>query len=1342
MDPIAAGMVFQDRYEILAKLGEGGFGEVYRARQKVTQHEVAIKVLRTFHSTEEHQVARFQREMQVCAQLYHPNIVRLIDSGKAEPGLLYTVFEYVPGRTLAEVLATEGVLGPGETVHLMLQVLDALSCAHNQGVIHRDLKPQNIMLSQTGVRRNAMVLDFGLGTLASGSKEDVARITRTHEMLGTPTYAAPEQLRGEPVTANSDLYSWGLIFLECLTGQRAVEGATVQQVIFKQLGPELVSIPSWLEGHRLGQLLRKVTNKDVKAREVPAPRVVRELELCAVEGWPMGEGKGIESIPAPLLSSGTLDGPARGERRQLTAVCCHVSLSADGSVEEDEELDLLLRSLHASCAYIARRHGAHVGSVLGEWMLFYFGYPLAAEDDARRAARAALEMASQMERKGAELVSEGKSRLEFRAGIHTGLVISQDPHAHARADLPALVGSTPNVAVRMQARAEPGAILVSEATSKLLRGHFVFDEARREEGAGGKEGGRFRLLHEYRTSSTGVDGSITLPLYGRSEELDLLRQRWAQTVGGTGQSILLSGEPGIGKSRLVHELVRKVRGTPHTFLECRCAPEGKNNALFPVVELLESLLGLGRNAKPEQALAAIEALLTQHGFLLAEAMPLVAGLLSVRGSSGQYPIPEVSPQRAKELTLNLLVSLFFEMAEQQPLLLLVEDLHWADPTTLELLSQLIEDSSTTQLCLVLTARSEFIPSWPMSKVLQVQLSRLDRQRAEEMVSGLTQQTPLPREVVEQLVSRTDGVPLFLEELTRMVMDALPARGSETPSRVWTPTRLAIPTTLRDSLMARLDRLGPARETAQLAAALGREFSYEVLRAVSPRPEAELQRDLKALADADLVHRRRGVRNPSYLFKHALIRDTAYESMLRPLRREVHERIAAMLERHFPEVVGTRPDLLALHHAAADQKRQALDYAQKAAMGALMRSANNEAVAHASDALDWLEVVADERERAQAELGLNGIIIPARMSTHGWADERIKNRIDRSQQLVDALGDTPQVAPSLWALGLYHHTRGHRGAARAVMERLLAMGEQSADDSLIVMALCGLGHCLTVEGRMAEARECFERSLSLYDASRHAKLAVYLGLDPRAYAQMAMGFLVWMMGYADLAATYAQSALTWAEETKHPSSLALAYFFHLTFLQAQGARDQVISLGDKALEITQRYGLPANEVYCRMVRNWAVRDRDGLRRDIDELHQKLGVRLAMTYYNYLLAELEFDAQRYSAALAIIDTFLGDGRRPEERYYLADLLCLKGRCLQAQGESGAAEACLKEALEVAKQQSAKMLELKAANALSELFQARGQTAQARALLTPLLEWFTEGLQTPDVSRARTLLGQLAA
>ncbi len=1333
--PITAGTVFQDRYEILSKLGEGGFGQVYRARQRATNHEVAIKVLRTLHTADEQQIARFQREMQLCAQLYHPNIVRLVDSGNADPDLIFTVFEYVPGRTLAEVLEEEGALPPWEAAHLMSQVLDALGCAHNRSVIHRDLKPHNIMITTTGVRRNALVLDFGLGTLSSDKQEDLARITRTREVLGTPGYAAPEQLRGEPVTDRSDLYSWGLIFLECLTGRRIVDGATLQQVIYKQLGPEPVPIPEWVENHRLGWLLRKVTNKSVEQREVSAQSVLRELEACGMEGWPVSGAHSGAVTPTRLPVADTLVTRLEGERRQLTAVCCSLHLSsADGESVDEEDLDRLLRSLHASCAESARRHEAYVGSVLGGRMLFYFGYPVAQEADARRAARAALEMAVRMEQQGAQLARDHKGALEFRVGIHTGLVISQEQRSLGQGDLPALVGTTPEIAVKLESRAEPGSILISEVTSRLLRGHFAFEPA-----GAGRVGPRdlpvFRLLHEYRGASAAqlAEGLRLRPLCGRQQELEFLQQRWWQAVAGTGQSVLLTGEPGIGKSRLVHELTRQLRSTPQALLELRCAAEVRNNALYPVVELLERLLGVSRDWTVTQTISALEAVLSQHGFDLAEAMPLFLGLLSVKGSEERYPPLNIAPQRVKELTIDALVNLFFEMAQQQPLLLVVEDLHWADPTTLEMLEQIVKEVSSARLCLVLTARPEFAAPWTTSHHLQ--LSRLDRQRVEEMVKALTESRPLPREVMDHLLKRTDGVPLFVEELTRAVAESLPARG-DTPSTPLSLSQLAIPSTLRDSLMARLDRLGPAKELAQLASALGREFSYEVLKAISPREEAQLQRELKALVDADLVHRRRGVRSPTYLFKHALIRDTAYESMLKPMRRQVHARIASTLEEHFPEIVETRPDLLAMHHAAAEQKRQALNYAQKAGMAALMRSANHETIAHITEALPWLEVVEDPQERAALELGLNGILTPALMAVRGWADDRIKELVEHSQALIDQLGDSPQTVPTLWALMLYHNTRGHRVRARALVERLLAMADQAGDGSLKIMALAALGQCCTAEGRLLDSQKAFTQVATLYDPPQHLPLAISYGFDARAWSLGSLAWLRWALGFPDEAATLAEAGQRWAQESRHASSLGLAYLYRLTILQSRGERELLISVADEGIEVSRRHGLEGHAAYCQMLKSWATRDAESLRKAI-AAQESIGLELGMTLYKSLLVDVEREAGRYEAALKVIQEAMSWGRSVGEEYMIGELLRLQGLCQRGLGDVQAAEASLREALRVAREQSAKMLELKITTALCELLQAQGRAAEARERLIPLVQGFTEGLELPDMIWARALL-----
>jgi TOMM system kinase/cyclase fusion protein len=1333
VDSITPGTVFQERYEILSRLGEGGFGQVFRARQLVTNHEVAVKVLRALHTTEEHHVARFQREMELCAQLHHPNIVRLMDSGRVEPDLLYTVFEYVPGRTLADVLAAEGALPAWEAAHLMLQVLDALGCAHKQSVVHRDLKPQNVMVTHTGVRRNALVLDFGLGTFSRDSEQEVTPITRTREMLGTPAYAAPEQLRGEPVTERADLYSWGLIFLECLTGRRVVEGATLQQVLYKQIGVEPVEIPAWLEPHRLGRLLRKVTNKDANARDVTAESVLRELEACASEGWPRTEGPQASSALTPSTLTDTLIARSEGERRQLTALCCHLHLVRPESDQTDEEdLDRLLWSLHAVCAEVVRRYDGYVGSLLGERMLFYFGYPKAQEDDARRAARAALELTAELERRSTELERARKGRLEFRAGLHTGLVISQEPRARSLGHLPALVGTTPNFAAWMEQQAESGTVLISEATSKLLRGHFAFEPVEAK-GAGPQGTPTLRLLHEYKAlySSQAAETPVK-PLYGRAQELELLQQRWWQAVAGTGQSVLLTGEPGIGKSRLVQELARQARSTPHTVLECRCVPEGRHSALHPVVDLLGRLLGISREWTAEQTVSALEALLSQYGFNLTEAMPLFLGLLQVQGAE-RYPPAPVSPELTKELTLDAVVNLFFEMAGQQPLLLLIEDLHWSDPTTLDLLAQLLEELSTGRICLVLTARPDFSSPWPTAYHLQ--LSRLDRKRVEEMVNGLTRGRPLPPEVVEQLVNRTDGVPLFVEELTQVVMTSLPAR-SDTPTRATVPASVTIPATLRDSLMARLDSLGPSREVAQLAAALGREFSYEVLKAISQREEPELQRQLKALVEADLVHRRRGVRNPTYLFKHALIRDMAYESMLKPARRQVHARIAAALEAHFPEISSVRPDLLALHHAAADQKPQALGYAQKAALGALMRSAHHEAIAHITEAMPWLEAVEDPRERAQQELGLNSLLTPAMMEVHGWADERIKSLVERSQQLIEQLGDSPQVVPPLWGLVLFHYTRAHYAQAQSLAERLLAMAEQAGSDGLKLMALHVLSGGLYAQGRPVQGREAGQRVIALYDAAQHQQLVMQFGVEPRALTQANLGLMEWLLGYPVQAEATSQQALTWAQESKHVGTLGLCTLYYFTILQMHGERDKLIRMADSTIELTKRHGLATYTAYLQMLHSWATGDAERLRQDIATQSGR-GLEMGMTYYKFLLADLELAAGRHGSALEVLEGAIHSGRASGELYMMVELLRLKALCLRARGAQAPAQECLHEALELARQQSARMLELKATNALCELLVEQGQAAKAREQLAPLLQWFSESLDIPDIAHARALL-----
>jgi TOMM system kinase/cyclase fusion protein len=704
--------VFQERYEVLSKLGEGGFSQVFKARQRATGQEVAVKVLHQLHADDEGLVARFQREMRLCARLYHPHIVRLMDSGRTESGRLYTVFEYVPGRTLGDVLATEGALPPWEAAHLMLQVLDALGCAHKLGIIHRDLKPQNIMLTSTGLRRNALILDFGLGTLSDEDRrEELSRITRTRDTLGTPAYAAPEQLRGEPVTARTDLYAWGLIFLECLTGKRVVEGLRLQDLIFKQLGPEPVFLPEWLASHRLGRLLRRATEKNPQARDVTAQGLLLELESCATQGWPSADTPMSPVLGEPPSPS------AEGERRHLTALCCSLRLVGGGADPGNgRELDSLLWTQHTAWVELARRREGGLGSVLGERVLLSFGHPKAHEDDAQRAAFTALELMAQMEKRGAELSRAYGLQVEVRVGIHTGSILSRELRGQGLAGMP-------GVAERLEGLAQPGEILVSEATAQALGEGFVLEPlGEHRVGVGTRSMPVLRLRGRQRASTSGLEGTPAGPLLGRTLELELLLQRWRQVQTGMGQGILIRGEPGTGKSRLAQELIFQARHTPHLFLECRCTPEGRDSPLRPMVDLLERQVGLSRGLTPEQVTAVLEALLTQYGFSPAEFLPLFSALLAIPGASTRNPLQAMSTRRQQDETVQALLDLFFEMAHHQPVLMVVEDVQWADPATLELLTQLVKEASGARLCAVLTARPEFTPPWPASQVLLVPLA--------------------------------------------------------------------------------------------------------------------------------------------------------------------------------------------------------------------------------------------------------------------------------------------------------------------------------------------------------------------------------------------------------------------------------------------------------------------------------------------------------------------------------------------------------------------------------------------------------------------------------------------
>jgi TOMM system kinase/cyclase fusion protein len=1285
------GAVLQGRYQVVSEIGFGGFGIVYKAIQLATGQPVAVKVMRSVGDEpperRDNRVARFRREMELCARLQHPNIVGLIDSGQTDDGRLFAAFQFASGRSLDQVLLEDGALQPREARHLMLQVLDALSCAHNLRVVHRDLKPANIMLVSTGTRRNALVLDFGIGAIAHDLQEAPAasaKLTASHEWVGTPYYAAPEQIRGYPPTAQSDIYSWGLVYLECLTGQPVIVGSPVVALML-HVSPDPIAIPPSLRNHDLGKILRRAVIKDVAERTATAASLLTELDECDVSGLArlIGEkaadrGSPVLTVPmvAPAPPTSLRDPLVDTEQRQITAVCC--ALAASGLDLDD--LDVLIQAQHEICARIAERFGGHLAGGLGHQVLIEFGIPTSSEDDALRAARAALAVRAAVVERNAGAAR----RMEIRIGIHTGL-IAYGPHEVGRRASSQVFSMTPMIASQLAALAERDTIVASAATAHGLRAHLAMTRLGRHvvDGAGIE---LFRI--EARRAGARVldthENEGLLSLVGRDREIALLVDRWSQVVSGNGQSVLISGEAGIGKSRLTAELSRHVSQRPHMWLEARCTLETRNHVLYPILEVLEIALDLGE-IPPGARLDRIEAAMIDFGFRPAEVVPLIAGLLSV-AMSDRYPTMELSPARRRELTLNVIVSLLLEVSERVPVVLFVEDLHWADPTTLELLGALIDATPSSRVLAVFSARPEFAPPWRTSAIDHIQLSRLTRGQVEEMVRIAAGGKALPAPVVEQLVARTDGVPLFVEELTRMALEsgALTARGDHY-ELTGALSSVAIPTTLRGSLMARLDRLGRAKTTAQLAAALGREFDLALLCAVGSLDEAGVQEDLDRLAGADLVHHRRRLRNPTWIFRHALIRDTAYESMPKRVQRKVHARIAAVIEEQFADLAAARPDLLALHHAAADQKVRAIGYARQAARSALMGSAYAHAIRHAHDAIAWLDALPgtardgsdpahrvdesdherDQIDHLEAELDLRVTLGVPLMMTQGFASREVEANFLRLLELCQLAGDraAAQQFSALWGLWIFRQVGGDHAGAEAAAARLTALGERTGDGGIRLAALTAHGTAVMMRGRLDDARRAFEEALAVYDQAAHGGLAILFGQDAGA---MCAAFLVWVhhhLGDRERAEAYAADALARCDALAQPSTRAFVETVLATWRCLRGDYADAERHSGVVIRLAVDQGMRHWDAQAQITRGWAIaglgRATEGAtmaRAGIDALTH-IGSRASMTFYWGGLAEAELAAGRADRAAAALEQAVRYMNESDERIHQAGLALIE-------------------------------------------------------------------------------------
>jgi predicted ATPase/class 3 adenylate cyclase len=1107
---------------------------------------------------------------------------------------------------------------------------------------------------------------------------------------------------------------------------------------------------------------------DLKAELIEVRRVAVE-EDGRVLVWTGGADATLSHPPASssvhqpatqqvLPSSATppvVPSSSDAERRQLTVLFCDLVGSTALSAQLDpEDLREVVRAYQDTGAKVIARFEGHIAQYLGDGLLVYFGYPRAHEDDAQRAVRAGLGIVEAMGPLNTRLAQERGVQLAVRVGIHTGLVVVGEVGGGTRQEQLAL-GETPNLAARLQGIAAPNTVVISVATSQLLGGFFACQPLGTPPLKGLAQPLEvYQVLHESTARSRlEAAGSTGLtPLVGREQEVALLREYWAQVKDGLRQVVLLSGEAGIGKSRLVQVLQDQVAAEPQAWLTpCQCSPYHQNTALYPLIELLERMaLRFEREEALPQKLRKLEGFLVQHGLPLAEAVPLFAALLSLPLSADYAPLT-VSPAQQKQQTLHALLTILLRIAAQQPVLFVMEDLHWVDPTTLEFLTLLVDQGPTARILVLLTFRPDFSPPWTgRAHLTQMTLPRLPRRQAAEMAGWVAHSKTLPAEVMAQVVAKTDGVPLFVEELTKMVLESGLLQEREEHYELTGPLPpLAIPTTLHDSLMARLDRLATVKALAQLGATLGRAFSYELLRAVAPWDEATLQQGLHQLVEAEFLYQQGLSPQATYRFKHALIQDAAYQSLLRSTRQQYHQRIAQVLEARFPTTVETQPELVAQHYTAAGLPAQAIPYWQRAGQHANDRSAHLEAVSHLTTGIELLTTLPEMPERTQHALTMHLALGAALLMTKGQSAPEVEHAYTQAYALCQQVGETSQLAPALFGLWRFYLGRAQFHTTREIGDTLLRLAHRAHDPALAGAAHYALGMTWYFLGAFPAARQHLEEGIAHCTPDQRNAPVFRMGQDLGVACRVYAAATLWMLGCPQQALAYLDEALALAHALSHPFSLAWAQA--LVAMVYQFCRDMpaVQTQAETAVALATEQGFAVWTAYGTSVCGWVLAMQGQGETTLEQVRRGIAAWRAtggVTNVPYLCTLLAEVCERLDhtadglLALAEGHTLV---EQHDERWWEAEVCRLRGVLLLRQPGTpqAEAEAYFQRALDVARRQQAKSLELRAAMSLARLWQQQGKQIEAYELLAPIYGWFTEGFDTADLQEAKALLEELA-
>jgi len=1111
-------------------------------------------------------------------------------------------------------------------------------------------------------------------------------------------------------------------------------------------------ISEWLEQLGLGQYASNFIDNDI---DVQLLAQLTDADLKELGISSLGHRKKIVGAIEALVQSGppataTITPKDEAERRQLTVMFCDLVGSTELSQQLDpEDLRDVNRAYQDACKAAIERYEGYVARYMGDGVLAYFGYPQAHEDDAARAVHAGLAVVESVADLPNPVGAEREIELGVRVGIATGPVVVGDLIGEAASQESAVVGETPNLAARLQALASRNAVVIAPGTRALVMGRFEYEDLGEHALKGIAERVQvWRVIAPAVTDSrfAAAHQSELIPLVGRGHEIGLLLERWEQAKEGDGQMMLLCGEAGIGKSRIIETLRERITEDDPVSLRYQCSPYHTNSALYPIIEQLERAAQFDDEDSHEVKLEKLESLLGPNE--VASVAPLFAGLLSIP-VDGRYAALEMTPEWQKQKTLEVLVARVEGLSHHQPLLMIFEDVHWADPSSLELLELTMARAQRIPVLAVITFRPEFKPPWSEhTHVTTLTLNRFTRNLAMMMVSKVTHGKTLPEEVQQQIIEKTDGVPLFVEELTKTILESgLLTEESGQYTLSGSLADLPIPTTLRDSLMARLDRLDKGKPVAQAGAAIGREFSQKLLELVCELQPAELDAALNELIDSGLVFRQSSGQGAGFIFKHALVQEAAYESLLHSTCRSLHGDIADALLNHFPEITQSQPELLAHHYTEADSKKIAIKYWMQAGQRATTNSADQEAVVHLLRGLSLLESLPESPKRDQRELAFHLALSSPYINTKGWGSVETRVSYARAHELCELLGNIEQLLPIL--LGQWLSAIGDSILeAREIATELLRLSEQVDNVVGIMQSNRLLGFTAYFHGDYALIEPHIERSLSLYDAQKHQSLGLDWVYDPYVGGLVGRAIYQFASGQLDQALKTGENFVTYARELDQLSTLVYALWNQCILrIQARDARTAE-KLSDEALTIAKENGFRYYISESQMLNGWSIAKCGRREEGLSKLYAELQIRrtggntFLLPYYFTLLAELHIDSSEFQEALQALDEARQYVEQTGERMWEAEIYRLMGyaHSLQTPGDIEQAQTCLEKAINLAKKQGIKPLELRATIDFVRLLNEQGEVDSACSLLEPIYESFTEGFDTLDLIAAKELLEQL--